>query len=338
MSDTSAGISLLLIAGVMNAAFALPMKFTRKWAWENTWAVWSVYALLFMPVIAAFVTVPNWANVYSQAGARNVLLVAACGFAWGIAQVLFGLAVDSIGTALAFAIVLGLSAAIGSLIPLIQLHPEKVFAPAGLGVIAGVVLVVAGVAVCAIAGQKRAKAAAGRHTSSMAFAAGLACAILGGLGAAAMNFGVAFGGALIRSAEVWGTDPAWTINAVWLPLMMAGAIPNLLYCFYLMQKNRTSAKFAVSGTSSHWALAAVMAFFWFASTLMYGVASGKLGELGPVLGWPFFMSLIVIMASVFGFLTGEWKNAGKTPLRVQMAGVAILVVAVIVLSRAGQNV
>jgi hypothetical protein len=81
-----------------------------------------------------------------------------------------------------------------------------------------------------------------------------------------------------------------------------------------------------------------MAFFWFASTLMYGVASGKLGELGPVLGWPFFMSLIVIMASVFGFLTGEWKNAGKTPLRVQMAGVAILVVAVIVLSRAGQNV
>jgi L-rhamnose-H+ transport protein len=81
-----------------------------------------------------------------------------------------------------------------------------------------------------------------------------------------------------------------------------------------------------------------MAFFWFASTIMYGVASSKLGELGPVLGWPFFMSLIVIMASVFGFLTGEWKDAGKTPLRVQMAGVAILIVAVIVLSRAGQYV
>ena len=81
-----------------------------------------------------------------------------------------------------------------------------------------------------------------------------------------------------------------------------------------------------------------MAIFWFASTLLYGVASGKLGELGPVLGWPFFMSLIVIMASVFGFLTGEWKNAGKTPFRIQMAGVALLIVAVIVLSHAGRNV
>src|ERR1051326_2685804 len=157
MSDTTAGISLLIVAGVMNAAFALPMKFTRKWAWENIWAVWSVYALLLMPVIAAFATVPRLGDVYSQAGARNVILVAGCGFAWGIAQVLFGLAVDSIGIALAFAIVLGLSAAIGSLIPLIQLHPDKVFTSAGFGVIAGVVLVVIGVAVCAVAGQKRAK-------------------------------------------------------------------------------------------------------------------------------------------------------------------------------------
>jgi hypothetical protein len=44
------------------------------------------------------------------------------------------------------------------------------------------------------------------------------------------------------------------------------------------------------------------------------------------------------MASVFGFLTGEWKDAGKAPLRVQMAGVGILILAVIVLSRAGQYV
>ena len=338
MSDAATGISLLVIAGIMNAAFAIPMKFTRKWAWENTWAVWSVYALLIMPALAAFFTIPRLGDVYSDAGTRNVVLVAACGFAWGIAQVLFGLAVEAIGIALAFAIVLGLSAAIGSLIPLIQLHPDKVFAPAGLGVIAGVVLVVAGVAVCAVAGQKRAKAAESTHERKMPFSAGLACAVLSGLGAAAMNFGVAFGGALIRSAQASGAHPNWTINAVWFPLMVAGAIPNLVYCFYLMQKNRTSSNFSASGTTSYWGLAAIMAFFWFASTLMYGVASGKLGELGPVLGWPFFMSLIVIMASVFGFMTGEWKNAGKTPLRVQIAGVTILVVAVIVLSRAGQYV
>jgi L-rhamnose-H+ transport protein len=338
MPDATAGILLLIVAGVMNANFTIPMKFTKKWAWENTWAVWSVYALLILPPLCAYLTVPNLGTVYSQAGTKAVVLVALCGFAWGIAQVLFGLAVDSIGVALAFAIVLGLSAAIGSLIPLIRLHPEKIFTPAGLGVIAGVVLVVAGVSVCAIAGKKREKAASAERHSKMSFGTGLACAILAGLGAAAMNFGVAFGGALSSAAKSTGTNANWTINAVWFPLMVAGAIPSLVYCIYLMRRNHTGGNFSVSGTGSYWVLAAVMALFWFVSTIMYGVASNKLGELGPVLGWPFFMSLIVIVASVMGGLTGEWKNAGKTPIRLQVAGVAILVIAVIVLSRAGQYV
>ena len=338
MPDATAGILLLIVAGVMNANFTIPMKFTKKWAWENTWAVWTVYALLILPPLCAYLTVPNLGAVYSQAGTRAVTLVAVCGFAWGIAQVLFGLAVEAIGVALAFAIVLGLSAAIGSLIPLIQLHPDKVFAPAGLGVIAGVVLVVAGVTVCAIAGKKREKVAGTERHSKMSFATGLTCAILSGLGAAAMNFGVAFGGALSNAAKSMGTNANWTINAVWFPLMVAGAIPSLVYCIYLMRKNHTGGNFSVSGSAPYWVLAAIMALFWFVSTIMYGVASNKLGELGPVLGWPFFMSLIVIVASVMGGLTGEWKNAGKTPVRVQIAGVAILVIAVIVLSRAGQYV
>jgi L-rhamnose-H+ transport protein len=77
-----------------------------------------------------------------------------------------------------------------------------------------------------------------------------------------------------------------------------------------------------------------MAVFWFGSTLLYGIASTKLGELGPVVGWPLFMSLIVITASLLGIFTGEWVSTGRRPLRVQMTGVTILVIAVVVLSRA----
>lgn len=338
MPNTTAGIVLLIVAGVMNAGFTIPMKYTKKWAWENTWIVWSLYALLIMPAVTAYFTVPQLSTVYAQAGVRNVVLVAVCGFAWGIAQVLFGLSVASIGIALAFAIVLGLSAAVGSLIPLIQLHPEKIFTSSGLGVIAGVVLVVVGVSVCAVAGRQREKGAEQKQQNGMPFSAGLACAIFSGLGAAAMNFGVAFGSAVTRAAQSNGANPNWTINAVWFPLMVAGAIPSLIYCGYLMRKNKTSGNFKLPATAAYFGLALIMAIFWFTSTIMYGVASGKLGELGPILGWPFFMSLIVIMASVFGVITGEWKRAGKTSFRIQIAGVGILVVAVVVLSRAGQYV
>lgn len=337
MEDATLGIALLVLAGIMNASFTLPMKFTGRWAWENTWAVWSLWALLILPPAAAYLTVPNLALVYSRAGAANIVLVAVCGLAWGIAQVLFGMAVDAIGIALAFAVVLGLSAATGSLVPLFRLHPEKVATPAGLGVMLGVLLVLAGVSVCAIAGRRREKASKGQRVRSISFTAGLACAVLAGLGAAAMNFGVAFGGPLIEMAKATGTSPAWRTNAVWLPLMAAGAIPNLLYCLYLMREKGTLPNFRLRGTGPYWGLAALMAFLWFTSSLLYGVASGTLGELGPILGWPFFMSLIVIVASILGIVTGEWKGAGKAPLRIQLAGVGILVIAVVVLSAAGHS-
>jgi L-rhamnose-H+ transport protein len=75
-----------------------------------------------------------------------------------------------------------------------------------------------------------------------------------------------------------------------------------------------------------------MAIFWFSSTMLYGVSVGKLGDLGPILGWPLFMSLIVIVASLLGIATGEWKNTGKRPVRIQLVGVGFLVAAVFVLA------
>lgn len=334
MQEAVFGMLLLVVAGVMNANFTVPMKFTTKWAWENTWLVFSIFALVIMPPLMASITIPHLGSVYREAGMGVVLLVAACGAGWGIAQVLFGLAVSSIGIALTFSIVLGISAALGSLLPLVQLHPEKTFSTAGLGIIAGVVLVAIGVAVCAIAGRQReAVMQTGPASGKGSFAQGLTIAIVSGFLAAAMNFGVAFGGPIGKAASATGGDPRWAVNAIWVPLMLAGAIPNILYCVYLMNKNGTGKKFS-SGGASYWMLALLMAFFWFASSIMYGVSSSKLGELGPVLGWPVFMSLIVIVASVVGILTGEWKDAGKGPVRIQAAGVVILIIAVVVFSRA----
>ena len=90
------------------------------------------------------------------------------------------------------------------------------------------------------------------------------------------------------------------------------------------------------GTGAYWFLAFVMAFFWFGSTLMYGIAKDYLGSWGTTLAWPMFMSLIVITASLLGILTGEWKSSGRKPLQIQLAGVAVLVMAVFVLSAASR--
>jgi L-rhamnose-H+ transport protein len=160
---------------------------------------------------------------------------------------------------------------------------------------------------------------------------GLLLAILCGFGASFVNFGLTFGAPLIHVARVLGANALNAANAVWMPLMLAGAVPNILYCLWLLRKNATVQRFG-NGRMSHWGLAFVMAVFWFGSTLLYGWSTVKLGGWGPILGWPLFMSLIVITASLLGMFTGEWKQSGTSPLRIQWTGVALLVVAVFILA------
>src|SRR5487761_267940 len=126
MNEMTAGLLLLVLAGGMNGSFTLPMKFTRRWSWENTWLVWTVFALIIFPPLLTLLTIPHLQEMYHAVGLGPVMKVAAFGAGWGVSQVLFGLAVDSIGIALTFSIVLGVSAAMGSLVPLFQLHADKV--------------------------------------------------------------------------------------------------------------------------------------------------------------------------------------------------------------------
>jgi L-rhamnose-H+ transport protein len=330
MNGSALGFSLLFLAGAMNGSFTLPMKFTRKWAWENTWAIWTIFALFVFPLLLAYSTVPQLSSAYAQAGAGVVLMVAACGAGWGIAQVLFGLAVEAIGIALTFSIVLGLSAAVGSLIPLVRLHPDKVFSSAGLAVISGVALMLIGVSICALAGRRR-EAALGGARVRTSIARGLVFCTLSGLTAALMNFGLAFGGPILEAAQKNGAPKLWSSNAAFLPLLLAGGVPNLAYCIYLMRKNNTRNRFRQAGSGSHWFLAVLMAISWFGSTILYGASTTTLGQLGTVLAWPLFMSLIVITATICGAVTGEWKDAGSQPFRMMASGVGVLIAAIFVL-------
>jgi L-rhamnose-H+ transport protein len=337
--ETAVGLFLLLLAGAMNGSFTLPMKFTRQWAWENTWLAWTLFALVVFPPLLTLVTVPALREAYAQAGITPIVLVAGFGAAWGASQVCLGLAVSAIGMALSFSVILGISAAVGSLVPLLRFHPERIFTRGGLVLLVGLALVLLGVGVCAVAGRRREAASAGqRPAGTTSLAKGLLFATISGVGSAFVNFGLAFGGPLVGAARENGADALWAPNAVWLPLMLAGGIPNLIYCAYLLRKNRTGNRFQLGGTGAYWGLAAIMAFFWFGSTVIYGVSTVKLGELGAVLGWPLFMSLIVLSASFWGFVTGEWKTAGIQPRRIMVTGIAVLIAAIFVLSAASRMV
>jgi len=339
MHNPALGLIILILAGAMNGSFTLPMKFTRNWAWENTWLAWTLFALFFLPPVVTFISLPNIHEVYSQVGMGPVWIVAACGAGWGISQVFFGLAVEAVGIALAFSVILGIAAAVGGVVPLLRDHPDKIFSTGGLGVLAGLALVVVGVGICAVAGRRREKALGlGPQAGKASIGIGLLYCLFSGLGSALVGIGLDNGKPLFDASVALHGNPIWAPMVAWLPLMLAGGIPNLLYCLYLLRKNKTGAKFSLPSTGGYWLLAFVMAICWFGSTLMYGVSKDMFGSWGTTLAWPMFMSLIVITASVHGIRTGEWKNTGQTPLRIQLSGLTVLILAVVVLTFAGQHV
>lgn len=336
MTGTASGWALLLFAGAANATFGLPMKYVRRWQWENTWAAWTLFALLVLPITAAVSGIPSLTTLYSGPGLHAASLVGLFGGGWGLAQVLFGKAIDRIGIGLAFSIVLGLSAACGTLLPLLHL-PTQTPAAVTIRIACGLLLVAFGVAACAFAGRRREAAQSNPHLPRTAaprsFTPGLLMALASGVLASLMNVGIAYGGPLLARAAAQGLGPTRSMYAVWLPLMLGGAFPNLLYCAWLLRSRRTSALFHTD-QMRNFGLAALMAVLWFFSTVLYGLATQWLGGMGLVLGWPVFMSVIVITAGLLGIASGEWTGTGRAPVLFQSAGIFLLVLAILAFSLA----
>jgi L-rhamnose-H+ transport protein len=213
-------------------------------------------------------------------------------------------------------------------LPMMRAGVSAAGSEAMIRIFAGLVFVALGVAACAEGGRRRERALAEHASRSGSFAPGLAMALASGLLASFMNVGISFGGPLAAQASAQGASDTSCVYAVWLPLLLGGAAPNLLYCVWLLTHRNTWAHYRGAFLVMNLCLAAAMAFFWFFGTALYGVASHALGAWGLVLGWPVFMAVIVIGAGLLSVATGEWRRSGTAPVIFQAAGILLLVFAI----------
>jgi L-rhamnose-H+ transport protein len=343
MSNVPLAVGLALLAGILNGSFATPMKYAKYWKWENIWSVWAVVGMLLFPWFMVYVTVPHMVAFYQQVGAQQLLLLVGFGVGFGLAQIFFGLGIAALGIALNFAIAIGLSTALGSLVPLVALHSKVIPTTKGLVIILGVALMLVGIVFCAVAGRHKEKAMQSSAQEQqegtakrMSFKVGLIICILAGVGSPLINFGLAFGEPLKALAAQVGVSPRSQANVIWAPLVTASLVPYLIYCAYLWKKNKTAHLFFRPQTAIYWVFGAMMGVLWFGSTVIYGAATAQLASLGPILGWPLFMSSIIITSNVWGFVTGEWKTAGQKALAAMLAGVLFLIFGFVTLAASGR--
>jgi len=322
------GIMLILVAGIMGASFAVPMRYMSRWAWENIWAVWSVVALLIVPWALALSTVSTLGTVYGEAGVKALCLTGTLGFLWGISGFLFGLSVELVGMSLTFALVNGMSSAIGSLVPLLVLHRQSVFTAGGLLVSVGVLGIVMGVGICSWAGSLRAKSVENPGATAMSkdnpvkFWRGLAVTFGSALLAPCLNLGIAFGHEITTAAVNRGTSPAASTNALLAILFTGGFLSNIAYCIYRIRKNHTAGLFTIEERKKYFALGGLMGGLWIFSYAIYGSSLSFLGEFGTVAGWPILMAAITIASSLWDVAFGDWRRG---PLRIMALGVILLI-------------
>jgi L-rhamnose-H+ transport protein len=305
------GIVLAVAAGLMVGNCMLPLNYLHKWRWENAWIIFTLVALVLVPWTLAFLRVPNLLSVYSSVTSASFMIPFLFGAGWGVAQVLFGLAVIRAGMALSFAITIGLSAALGSLVPILLRHPQALVTGRGLVLLLGQLLMVTGVVVCCWAGRRREREqkADAATTTAKSYVAGVSLAALAGLLAPMLNYALAFGDNLIHEALLQHTLRADAPYAVWPIALAGGAMPNILYPLWLLQRNKTWVNFRPVWPEI--TLGMIMGLLWMGSVAIYGTATTLLGVLGASIGWSIYQICIIVMANVSGWIAGEWKGVGQ---------------------------
>ena len=326
------GLAVVVLGGILNGSFAAPIKRMTGWRWENSWLVFAASGLLVFPWILTSATVPNVTAVYMGASPSTLIKVLLFGLLWGVGATLFGLGISRVGMGLGFALILGITASFGSLLPLALLHSEQLLARRGLGLIAGTLVMLLGLVILALAGRVRERDLGTTAGVRSGFTFGLILCILSGIFSSMLNFSFVFGDELRLRALQFGASSGMAANPIWALTVTGGFVANFIYCVYLLTKNRTWGVFREGNPFANWPLGTSMGLLWFGGTVIYGVGATSLGTLGGVVGWPIFMTIDIIAALFWGAVTGEWKGASRQALLYNWMGVGVLVVAITVIS------
>lgn len=192
--------------------------------------------------------------------------------------------------------------------------------------ITGLIMLLGGIAICGWAGSERERITSTKPGGpKRRYVSGVAICIIAGVLSSLLNVGMV-AARPVQELASRGPAPAWASgDAVWPMLLFGGFLANATYCLYLLVRNG-SARLYLSGGVREWLGAFAMGAAWIIAVLMYGAGAFLMGNLGPIIGWPVFMSLMVVCAYLVGRFTGEWRGVNATVIRRMNTGIAVTVV------------
>ncbi len=332
------GLLLTVLSGALNGSFAVPTKLVKKWEWENTWLIYAFVGMIVFPLLISIFFLPDVMNIYSGVDSSKLWVVLLFGLGWGIGSLLFGLAIRLVGISVGFTVVVGGIAVFGALLPFLVNSEHSLFEKDGIFILFALVSTIVGVIFCGTASKLRDVENSPNETAKLStgnFKAGLLLSVLAALLSSMLNLAFYFGSPVADAANIYlanRSTPFLVNHAIWQLALVAGFIPYLVYCTFLLIRNNSFENYKLNISATNGAYACLMATLWFSCIVSYGIGSEKLGNYGASLGWLILMAVTVIIGNIWGVLTNEWKGSSSKARTLMITGIVFLVGNIFIIS------
>lgn len=349
------GVIFHFIGGFASGSFYIPYKKVKGWAWESYWIVGGLFSWLIVPPLAAYLTIPGFADIIRQAGGSVLGITYLFGVLWGIGGLTYGLGVRYLGVALGSSIILGLCMVFGALIPSVyyDFFPKEgkdtfallVGSSWGLTVMAGLALCVVGIIICGKAGMMKEKQLSSSSTSDphgmelrteYKFGLGMLVAIISGVLSACFNFGLEAGKPMAEVANnIWkAANPGegnflYQNNVTYVVVLWGGLTTNFIWCMILNARNKTFGDYGNKKTPllRNYVFSALAGTTWFLQFFFYGMGESKLGNGAS--SWILHMAFIILVANMWGLVLKEWKGVTRKTITTIIIGIIVIILSVL---------
>ncbi|NQT86069.1 hypothetical protein HQ560_04850 [bacterium] len=337
--DTMVGIGWTMLGALFLGTFALPSKYIKNYAWENTWAAFFVFGMLVVPIGFSALVVKDLLASYEGVSGGVIFGVIALSFLWGCGFCCWGTGLSMVGLSLGYSLTMGTMALVGSIVPFFLGNADKALTGPGMVVIGGILVCIVGVAFNGVAGMKREKLEGGGETEGEPkktnMALGVFICVLAGVLSSGLNIAFHIGnnvGGIAANAEKLG-NPAWIAGlSTWTLVFLGGMISSVGYTVFLLCKNKTWGGFKNQGSCKNLTFAFIMAVGHFACIFFYGIGGWKLGALGTSVGFSIFQSGSLLIGNGLGFMTGEWQGASSDSKKWLGIGLGTLILGIVIVS------
>jgi L-rhamnose-H+ transport protein len=233
---------------------------------------------------------------------------------------------------------LGFCAVFGTVIPPIYegIFGDLITSASGLTTLGGVLVCIAGIAVCGWAGMSKEKELSDEKKKEMIaefnFVKGLWIAMFAGVMSACMAFAIAAGEPITVLAEECGTATLWSNTPLFIFILAGGFTTNFVWCVFLNLKNRTLKDYRGAGDASligNYVFSALAGITWYLQFMFYGMGTTKMGKY-DFSSWTVHMAFIIVFSNIWGLIFREWKGSSRSTHRLILLGIFVLILSTLV--------